>query len=314
MASPGEVIGRCARTGPILQENSEDDGISMQTRSRERGVVGRERTGGGLSADGQTKGERVAWPRFPAGIDLGGGLSRASAARQGRAFTLIELLVVIAIIAILASLLLPALASAKVKAKQAQCGSNLRQVGLAMLMYADDHGGWMPMTTHGTTETNRSWIFTLRPYLGNVDQIRVSPADPKAQSRLTNHASSYLQNEFTAVDQVDPFGGVSESFRNLNGLHAPSATHTVFICSDQLSPSVFADHTHSRNWVKNGVGNWPGVISDIAPDRHRVGGANSDHTRGAANYLFADAHVDVIKAPRFKARIDRGENPARPPE
>lgn len=215
------------------------------------------------------------------------------------AFTLLELLVVIAIIAVLASLLIPGLARAGAKGRQAGCAGNLRQIGLAMRMYADDNKGFLPTTTHGGA-TNLSWIHQFASYVSQVDRIRVCRSDPKGAERLAAKASSYTQNEFTSVDLVDPFGSLLESFRRLDSLARPSATMTTFEVAVAAGVNIFNDHTHSRNWLLG----WSSVLADIQPDRHGI----------SANYLYADAHVENIPASRLKARIEAGDNFARPPQ
>ncbi|MBC8142949.1 MAG: prepilin-type N-terminal cleavage/methylation domain-containing protein [Armatimonadetes bacterium] len=71
--------------------------------------------------------------------------------RERQAFTLIELLVVIAIIAILAAILFPVFATAREKARQTACLSNMKQMGTALQMYAQDADGGMPPWNQGWT-------------------------------------------------------------------------------------------------------------------------------------------------------------------
>ena len=102
-----------------------------------------------------------------------------------RGFTLIELLVVIAIIAILAAILFPVFARAREKARQTSCASNLKQLGLGMIMYAEDYDGIFPMWGFGGSDADDTvadgaftWDTVIMPYLKNR-QILVCPSNPE---------------------------------------------------------------------------------------------------------------------------------------
>lgn len=98
--------------------------------------------------------------------------------RKNKAFTLIELLVVIAIIAILAAILFPVFAQAKMAAKITTSISNMKQIGLGMLMYSADYDDVRVLRRYNPAGDQISWRLTISPYIKNIDLYRdtVNPA------------------------------------------------------------------------------------------------------------------------------------------
>src|SRR5688572_24308861 len=96
-----------------------------------------------------------------------------------RGFTLIELLVVIAIIAILAAILFPVFAQARAKARQTACLNNLKQLGLGVMLYAQDYDERLPIGAYWQdAKVNGYWFRLLSPYVRN-QVIRNCPSNAR---------------------------------------------------------------------------------------------------------------------------------------
>ena len=114
-------------------------------------------------------------------------------------FTLIELLVVIAIIAILAAILFPVFAQAREKARQTTCLSNLKQLGTAAQMYAQDYEERLPGTELGEGDGEYFWIEMLTPYTKSQETMTIVPLMsniPEALERPSANHGKELPPQF----------------------------------------------------------------------------------------------------------------------
>ncbi|MBI2927965.1 MAG: prepilin-type N-terminal cleavage/methylation domain-containing protein [Verrucomicrobia bacterium] len=147
--------------------------------------------------------------------------------RCPRGFTLIELLVVIAIIALLAALLLPGLSKAQAASRKTKCLNNLRQMGLAMLMYVDEHDGVVPRGN------DPIWWQVFTPSLGGRArndyrsvQIYTCPSYPDKRQLIC-----YVNNAWRFSSPRDQVGSEVIGLTRMNKLQRP--TETIYFADNE---------------------------------------------------------------------------------
>jgi prepilin-type N-terminal cleavage/methylation domain-containing protein len=161
--------------------------------------------------------------------------------KQKKGFTLIELLVVIAIIAILAAILFPVFAQAREKARQASCMSNMKQIGIAALSYAQDYDertprnwygdmGMEATTASGDTPERYKWMDAIQPYINNTQvftcpsasSLLYVPRTSLTAGQTTLKYGSYAYNR--AYGQVDVESDSTPAGKSLSQIAVPTET------------------------------------------------------------------------------------------
>ncbi|HOM82910.1 MAG TPA: DUF1559 domain-containing protein [Armatimonadota bacterium] len=210
-------------------------------------------------------------------------------------FTLIELLVVIAIIAILAAILFPVFARARENARKSTCQSNLKQMALAAMQYAQDYDETL-MRTNISPATNvyYGWAWMLQPYVKNTE-IFTCPSKPSAKWNGSATTFSGFGYGYFAIQNTNNNGGASLSERALASIASPS---------DVI---MFGDSSATNNWY---VIDWDDIRMD---DNGEVSEAR--HSEGA-NFAFVDGHVKWLKDGTYGTRtgahvpLNQAPNPA----
>ena len=190
------------------------------------------------------------------------------------AFTLIELLVVIAIIAILAGLLLPALARAKESARSTKCLGQMRQLGLAVRLYADDNGDEFPRSQHSAFAHGQlPWGRALAPLLGSdtTTWTNLLRGVYHCPSDYRTNGGSYGLNVYFELGPDDDYQGKPETWRRTGAVPHPS---TTVVFAENASD---ADHIMPNFWTASSD------AVDVASRRH---GRRS-------NYTFVDGHAEA---------------------
>jgi prepilin-type N-terminal cleavage/methylation domain-containing protein/prepilin-type processing-associated H-X9-DG protein len=259
---------------------------------------------------------------------------------EERGFTLIELLVVIAIIAILASMLLPALARAKIKAKSVASLNNLRQISLGMTLYRDDHNGRFPghSLPPVTGQARVRWADLVYPYMQNVE-VYLSPGlhpeetafmkKPFAHTApggvetagFTRYYGGYGFN-YQYLGNTRTPGGVAPFHASESSIIAPANTVVlgdtkgarkgspnlpygtdgsgVYVIDPPLGSQLLGSNGSRKSSASPGSGNAYYEGGDDGSDAHRA--TPSERNGGRVNLVMVDGHAVAMTLEELDGR------------
>ena len=214
------------------------------------------------------------------------------------AFTLIELLVVIAVIGILASLLLPALGRAKARALSIKCVSQLKQIGIATEMFANDNEDELPGNQH-SLPLRPSWVAQFTSYLSYSTTDPTGGGIFQCPTERKRLAYTYAVNDF--LTYRPPNGAASwpgmADFSRKSTVPSPSETLWMTELAEDIQ---YQDHFHfvdkSRAIPGDATAYSPNsFLSQVDVKRHLDG----------ANFLFLDNHVESLPWTRVKPMLNQ---------